>query len=158
MRSLLIRSSAITLLCLLLLVACFSTAQETVSKATVLETTALRLAPSNVSFFQTSLKLKDRLLTLWNSKAVQQAWKTSLVQGWWKEFSTNLLQQAGPFSAMLEQPENKELANLLLDMASEEAFVMGGESFGDFLTLVSDVYMSQQFSGLEKLFNGGWRE
>jgi hypothetical protein len=155
MRSLLIRSSAITLLCLLLLVACFSTAQETVSKATVLETTALRLAPSNVSFFQTSLKLKDRLLTLWNSKAVQQAWKTSLVQGWWKEFSTNLLQQAGPFSAMLEQPENKELANLLLDMASEEAFVMGGESFGDFLTLVSDVYMSQQFSGLEKLFNGG---
>lgn len=155
MRSLLIRSSAITMLSLLLFVACFSTAQETVSKATVLETTALRLAPSNVSFFHTSLKLKDRVLALWNTKAVQQAWKTSLVQGWWKEFSTNVLQQAGPFTAMLEQPENKELATLLLDMASEEAFMMGGESLGDFLSLLGDLYVAQQFSGLEKMFNGG---
>jgi len=154
MRSLLVRSFAMSLFCLILSLVCFSTAQEPTKRPNILDTTALRLAPSNVSFFMTSLKLKDRMLSLWKSKAVQQAWNTTLVKTFWNEFSSNFMQQAGPFSAMLEQKENKELLQLLLDMASDECFLMGGESFGDFLSLMSDVYVAAQFGQFENRFNG----
>src|SRR4051812_27318057 len=123
---------AISLLSLLALVT-WVAAQDTKSltpttSANILQTTALRLAPADSSVFSTSLRLKDRLLGLWNTKAIQQIWKTPLVQAGWLEVTKNWQQQAGPMMGMLERKENKELLQLLLDMASEECFMLGGSN------------------------------
>jgi hypothetical protein len=118
------------------------TAKPPLSALTILETTALRLAPQSTSYFATSLKLKERLMALWNTRAIQKAWKTDLVQMAWGRFHQLFEHQAGPLHSFLEQKENKEALQLLLDMASEECFIMGGENLPSFFTLLSEIYGS----------------
>lgn len=112
------------------------------TSASILETTALRLAPESTSYFATSLKLKERLTALWNTNAVQKAVKTNLVQIALGQFHQLFEQQAGPLQGFLEQKENKEALQLLLDMASEECFVMGGDNLPTFISLLGDIYGS----------------
>ncbi|HMO36721.1 MAG TPA: hypothetical protein PKA06_11820, partial [Gemmatales bacterium] len=118
-------------------------------------TSALRLAPADVSFFHTSLKLKERVLALWNTKAVQAAWKTKLVQSLWSELNSQFLENAGPLAELLQAKENQELMQLLLDMASDECFLMGGESLNEFMLLAGEVFTASQFSRILNLSFGG---
>ncbi|HMP16464.1 MAG TPA: hypothetical protein PKD72_05540, partial [Gemmatales bacterium] len=147
------RISTVSLAAFILLVACTASArdgaitpQDSEKQFSVLTTSALRLAPADVSFFHTSLKLKERVLALWNTKAVQAAWKTKLVQSLWSELNSQFLENAGPLAELLQAKENQELMQLLLDMASDECFLMGGESLNEFMLLAGEVFTASQFS------------
>ncbi|HQR09632.1 MAG TPA: hypothetical protein PLN21_22610, partial [Gemmatales bacterium] len=136
------------------------TAQESkpaqpTTNANILQTTALRLAPADSSFFSTSLRLKERLMGLWNTKAVQQIWKTPLVQAGWSEITKNFEQQAGPVTGFMEQKENKELLQLLLDMASEECFMLGGPTLPKFLTTAGEIFGASYLGAIGNSFNPG---
>lgn len=146
---------ALTILTLVMLTSlCWMQAQETVAtKATILETTALRLAPADCAYFSTSLKLKERLLTLWNTKAVQQVWKTPLVQAGWMEIEKKWTEQSGPVQGFLAQKENQELMQLLLDMTSEECFLLGGSSLASFTELVTGIFSNSYYASFFSVFN-----
>ncbi len=155
-----IRSMTIASLLTVLALATWGTAQESKTTqssphANVLQTTALRLAPADCSVFSTSLRLKDRLLSLWNTKAIQQIWNTPLVQAGWSEVTKGWQQQAGPMKGMLEQKENKELLQLLLDMASEECFMVGGPTLPNFLTVVGEAFGAAYVGAIGSNFNPG---
>lgn len=126
---------------------CWMQGQETITKQkTILDTTALRLAPADCAYFTNSLKLKDRLLSLWNTKAAQQIWKTPLVQAGWIEVEKKWTEQSGPVQGFLAQKENQELFQLLLDMTSEECFMMGGANLAPFTDLMSGIF-SNMYAG-----------
>lgn len=154
------RSITVCSLLTALVLLTWATAQELkpvqpTSNANILQTTALRLAPADSSFFSTSLRLKERLLGLWNTKAVQQIWKTPLVQASWSEITKNFEQQAGPVTGMLEQKENKELLQLLLDMASEECFMLGGPTLPKFLTTAGEMIGAAYMGAIASSIDGG---
>lgn len=156
MLSLWVRPTLSSMVLLILAFISWGTAQDTTaSKPSVLTTTALRLAPADCSCFSTSLRLKEQLLKLWNTKSVQQIWKTSLVQTGWNEVLKNYERQAGPMQSMLEQKENKELIQLLLDMSSEECFFLGGPTLPNFLSVVGDVIGAGYTGALGAQFNPG---
>lgn len=108
-------------------------------QADLLTTTALRLAPADCSYFSTSLRMKEQLLQLWNTKAIQKIWNTPLVKAGWSEVVSNWEQQSGPIQGMLEQKENQELLHLLLEMGSEECFMIGGPKLPKFITTLGNV-------------------
>lgn len=132
-------------------------AQEATSAGDVRNSTALRFAPADSAFFSTSLKMKDRCLRLWNSKAVQQIWKTTLVQAGWNEVVTNFHEKGGPLQEMLKKPENQELLELIGDMVSEEFFVIGGANTPRFLTALGNGVMNSRFAPLQGLIAGGFQ-
>ena len=156
-----IRSMVMASLLTVLALVTWGSAQESKSaapssKTNVLESTALRLAPADCSVFSTSLRLKDRLLGLWNTKAVQQIWNTPLVQAGWNEVTKNWQQQAGPMvGGILEQKENKELLQLLLNMVSEECFMVGGPTLPDFISVVGDIFGTAYMGSIGSRFNPG---
>jgi hypothetical protein len=119
--------------CLLVFVLAQAKAQESASASDVRNSTALRFAPADSAFFSTSLRMKDRCLRLWNTKAVQQIWKTPLVQAGWQQVIANFHEKGGPLQELLKQPENQQLLELLGDMVSEEFFVIGGANTPRFL-------------------------
>ncbi|MFO0811926.1 MAG: hypothetical protein U0796_01825 [Gemmatales bacterium] len=131
--------SSFILVALLLVGVTAHESSSTTTQANVLDNSALRLAPATVSYFASSLRLKERLTGLWNTRAMQNVWKTALVQKAWSEFNTMFEQQAGPLQGFLEQKENKELVQLLINMSSEECFVMGGSNLPAFNTLLGSV-------------------
>ncbi|MFT3882620.1 MAG: hypothetical protein QM703_23575 [Gemmatales bacterium] len=154
------RSITLSSLLSALVLLTWATAQESkpvqpTSNANILQTTALRLAPADTSVFSTSLRLKERLLGLWNTKAVQQIWKTPLVQAGWSEITKNFEQQAGPMTGFLEQKENKELLQLLLDMASEECFMLGGPTLPKFLTTAGEIFAAGYLGAIGTSFDPG---
>lgn len=152
-----LRSIMVSSLLSALVLLTWATAQDSkpTTNANILQTTALRLAPADSSVFSTSLRLKERLLGLWNTKAVQQIWKTPLVQAGWSEITKNFEQQAGPMTGMLEQKENKELLQLLLDMASEECFMLGGPTLPPFLTTAGEIFAAGYLGAMGSSFMPG---
>lgn len=144
------RSSILVFLAALVIGLCWAGAKEPAAptfcnQADLLTTTALRLAPADCTYFSTSLRMKEQLLQLWNTKAVQNIWNTPLVKAGWKEVITNWEQQSGPLKGMLEQKENQELLSLLMEMVSEECFVIGGPKLPKFMTSLGTAFSAAYF-------------
>lgn len=147
------RSSIMVILTAMIVGLCWAGASEPAApavkvQADLLTTTALRLAPADCTYFSTSLRMKERILQLWNTKAIQKIWNTPLVKAGWSEVVSNWEQQSGPIQGMLEQKENQELLNLLMEMGSEECFMIGGPKLPKFMTSLGTAF-SAAFVGTQ---------
>jgi hypothetical protein len=100
---------------------------------------AIQEMPADTAFFASMLRNGEQFKVIAGSKAWAKLTSLPFVQEMWKGGN-----QQGGFGEQFQQwykvPENKQLLDLLLDMVSQEIFVSGGNSWGDFVGLLSETY------------------
>lgn len=106
---------------------------------------SLKMVPADVAFYSTMLRNKEQIDALVHSKAWAKIRDLPLVQTAWKKGLEELHQ--GPLAAagqFWQQPENRQLLEMLGDMGSQEVFFCGGSSSVDFLKLAMQLNSPSQ--------------
>lgn len=101
-----------------------------------LATTALSVAPQEVAFFSTSVNMKDAWTDLAEGDFVSRLRGVPFIQQLEVEFNKQWDDPQGQLAqakAALENPNVKNIVNLLTDMMSDEVFVYGGEDWCDLI-------------------------
>ena len=103
------------------------------------ETTSLKFAPTNASFYATLLRNKEQFEIFLGSNTYNKLRNLPLVnfglsafQGQWDNPTNDELRM---FKEQWEKEENQQLAELLLDAVSQEIFFYGDDRFTDALKL-----------------------
>lgn len=126
--------------------------------ADVRESTSLSFVPDNVAFYSLSLRMQEQYQALVGSKAFATLRQLPAVQmgvGFaslmWNNPTDERIAQV---KAALDQPENQELAAMLLDAVSHEVFAYGGDGYGDAVRLLNDFNRIQREAQLQALGQG----
>lgn len=109
---------------------------------------ALKWVPADVSFYSSSLHLREQFQAMAKSKAWAKLTSLPLVQMGWKQAMTELGKPGGPlaqFEAFRNAPENQRLLDLLGDMVAEEFLLFGGANMGPFFEGIMEVSGAMQF-------------
>lgn len=133
------------LLCLLVTVAAISVSSSRVSAQLP---KSLDTVPADVSFYSSSLRLREQFDAFVNSNAYAKLKEMPVVQ-----MGLGFIEQqwndptvGGQFQEMLKQPENKQLVDLLIDGVSHEVFIYGDEGFADLFELYAGINQAQMAS------------
>jgi hypothetical protein len=119
---------------------------------------SLQLIPSDVAFYQTSLRTREQLDAFAKSQAWAKLWSLPLVQAGWKEVVKQYNEEGGNLAGLrrfYDQPENKELVQLLGDALSNEVFCFGNNGWADLLDLLGQINRANQMAQLEAAIEGG---
>jgi len=120
------------------------------------EPASFKWVPADVAFYATMLRNSEQIKAIAESKAWAKLMNVPVIKQYMDlakdQFANN--PQMALVHQMLDQPENKELVHLLKDMGSEEIFLVGGESWGDFIELAGKVNVAQNFGPLQMLAQG----
>jgi hypothetical protein len=120
------------------------------------EPASFKWVPADVAFYATMLRNSEQIEAIAQSKAWAKLMNVPVIKQYMDLAKTEMANnpQMALVHQMLDQPENKELVQLLKDMGSEEIFLVGGESWGDFLELAGILNVAQQFGPLQLLAQG----
>ena len=118
---------------------------------------SLKFVPADVSFYGSTLRMKEQLDALLKSKAWAKLMSLPAVQQAKQMIEAQLQTnpQAGMFMQMYNQPENKQLVRLLGAMFSEEVFVFGDNSWGGLIKALSEAQTSMQVEQFSSALAGG---
>lgn len=109
---------------------------------------ALKWVPADVSFYSSSLHLREQFQTIAKSRAWAKFSSLPLFKMGWQHVQTELAKDPnGPlqqFEAFRKAPENQRLLDLLGDMVSEEVVIFGGGNMGNFVELAMQVAGAMQ--------------
>jgi hypothetical protein len=117
---------------------------------------ALKHVPADVSFFGTSLRLKEQLDAALNSKTYKKLMELPSVKKGLEQLWTEAKKdrQTAEFLKLLEDPENKEAVAVLSDAVSHEIFFYGGPGWTELITTVARANSASQLSPLEAMIDG----
>ncbi len=104
--------------------------------------------PNDAAFYSALLRNKEQIDIVLNSKAFAKLRELPIVQNAWEKVTEQLDQPLGNLPSpreLLKNPENRQLLELLADMAGQEIFFCGGPKSVAFLTFVGQVYGTAQF-------------
>jgi GTP:adenosylcobinamide-phosphate guanylyltransferase len=113
--------------------------------------TSLGLIPADAAYYSAMLRNKEQLDIVRNSKAWARIQSLPLVQMAWKQVVAQYENPKGELAqivGMLQQPDNRELLELLADAFSQEVFTYGGANWVDFAEIVKEVRVAQQYGPL----------
>lgn len=107
------------------------------------ETSSLKFAPADASFYGSCLRNREKFDIVRNSKLVARLFELPPVKMGLAQLKEQWESPEDPQLAMvkelLKDPENTELLELLKDAVSHEIFIYGGDSFGEFLQLSNEI-------------------
>ncbi|MCA9133452.1 MAG: hypothetical protein KDA45_09870 [Planctomycetales bacterium] len=101
---------------------------------TDLASTALALAPQDAAFFSTTVNLRAAWDDFLQGNLVQRLKRVSYVRALQEELETQWQNPQGDLAQLkgtINNPNVRNLLNLLMDLASEECFVYGGDDWCD---------------------------
>lgn len=107
---------------------------------------SLKEIPADAAYYSASFRMKEQYDLLVKSKAWAKLTGLPTLQQYWQLGETLLSQPDGPldrWKQFQKDPENKQLVELLCDMASSEVFLYGGAAWPDFAELLMDVQGSR---------------
>ena len=125
---------------------------------TIRESSSLKIVPADVEFYSSSLRNREQFDALVNSKAFARLMQMPVVQmgvGFLKqqwENSDDLDFQE--FKEFLDEPDNKQLLEVLVDAISQEIFFYGDAGFADLVSVVTELSGVQRTAGLQALATG----
>ncbi len=111
------------------------------------EPESLGLVPADASFYSCATRLREQFDTLMATRAVAKLRQMPIVQ---MGIATALAEWNNPdgeyaeFKAMYEQPENRQLVELLSDAVSHEVFIYGDKTYSELLKLVQQLNAANQ--------------
>jgi len=114
---------------------------------------SLNLAPADAAFYQVMLRNRDRIERFRASKAYAELKALPIVQLGVEK----LKEEGGPWEQVqgfFQAPDNKELLELLTDMASDEVFMYGNADFMKLLELMMTLNMANRMAPLLALVEG----
>lgn len=120
--------------------------------------TSAELVPADAAFYSSTLRLREQYDAFVGSKAFEKLWQMPIVQLGWMAFQAQWNDPDGDmaqFKAMIEQPENKQLVELLTDGISREVFVFGDENYAELLALANELNSANRSAQLATLGAGG---
>lgn len=119
---------------------------------------AIKQIPADAAFFNTMLRNREQIEAIGKSKAWARLMALPAVQDLRKMADSELGKPGSPlaqFRAFFEQPENRQLLEVLGDMVSHEVYIYGGENFADFMALLADINGAVQFGPLQAILTEG---
>jgi hypothetical protein len=112
----------------------------------------LKLLPADTAFYSSMLRNREQIDIVLKSKAWAKLMELPAAKFALQQIREQLANPRDPQLAtalkMLEDPQNKELLEVLGDAVSDEVFIYGGSSWGDFLDLFMQVSNSVRFAPL----------
>ena len=110
---------------------------------------SLKQVPANVAFYTSMLRNREQIEAIAKSKAWAKLMGMPAVQELLKHVHAQLdTPQAAPVKQFFQAPENKQLLELLADLASNEIYVYGGDTFLTTADLVGQVAGGMRFQPL----------
>ena len=131
------------LLFLSICVAAFSAPTPSIAE----QPASLRLVPADASFYTCTAHLREQFDALMASRAVAKLRQMPIVQMGLAMAQAEWNDRNGDyadFKALVEQPENKQLVELLIDAVSHEVFMYGDEGYADLLAMLQDFNRANQ--------------
>ncbi len=126
---------------------------------------SLQWIPEDAATYSVMLRNREQIDIVLKSKAWAKFKELPFVQALWGKVKEQLDQSDGPAAEarkFFEEPENRQLLDLLADMASDEIFFYGGPSSADFSVLMArynnQVQIQQMILGLKQLGEGKEQE
>ncbi len=111
------------------------------------EPASLALVPANASFYSATTHLREQYDALVGSRAFAKLREMPVVQMGLGLAQAKWNDPQGDFATvktLLEQPENKQLVELLVDAVSHEVFIYGDEGFAELMGMLNDIYQANQ--------------
>jgi hypothetical protein len=120
------------------------------------EPASFQWAPADVSFYSSMLRNREQVEAIANSKAWARLMDVPIVKQYMGLAKGQLSDnpQMALVKQIMDQPENKELQQLLTDMVSDEVFLVGGESWGDFADLAGRLNTAYSYGPIKMLASG----
>jgi hypothetical protein len=119
---------------------------------------SLSLVPADAAYYGSMLRNKEQVDAVLKSKAFKRLRELDLVQMGLKHLSAELGKEDSPAAKVkqfFDDPENKELLELLKDAGSHEIFLYGGGDWTDLLTSLIQAYNSATFAPAQAALSGG---
>jgi hypothetical protein len=120
--------------------------------------TALGFVPADTAFFATTLRTREQIEMVGKSTAWAKLNALPIVKLARKKLEEELAKPSdkefAQFLKLLEQPENKQLVDLVTDSVSDEVFIYGGSSVGDSMELLLQVVNALRFGPLFMQLSG----
>ena len=118
---------------------------------------SLKLVPADAAFYSSSLRMKEQLDIVLQSKAWAKLSSLPFVQQGLglAQMQMQANPQASMVHQMLAQPENQQLLALLADMFSKEIFVYGDAGWGPLVKVLAEAQSSMQFGPASVSLAGG---
>src|SRR5262245_18962119 len=120
-----------------------------------------KLVPGDAAFYGAMLRNREQLDAILASKAWARLTALPSVKMHWAKVTEQLDQPVGPLQTpreIFKDPDNRQLLDLLGDMAAHEIFFYGGANAVDFVQLAGQLYGTAQvqrlFSRLQKAGGG----
>lgn len=116
---------------------------------------SLKWIPADAAFYSTILHCRARWEAILQSQAWAKLKSLPAVQTARQKIEAELKEggSLAEYYQLYQQPENRQLLELLGDMLSEEVFVYGGPSWVDFLDLFGQVNAAQRYGQLLMLLS-----
>ncbi|MCA9124301.1 MAG: hypothetical protein H6822_27200 [Planctomycetaceae bacterium] len=111
------------------------------------EPASLRLVPTDAAYYSVSAHLREQYDTLLKSRAAAKVLEMPIVQTGLAMARAKWNDPEGdfaPFKAIFEQPENRRLADVLVDAVSHEVFIYGDKDCVAFLKAYKEISRSNQ--------------
>jgi hypothetical protein len=118
---------------------------------------SLKMIPADAAFYSTMLRNREQFDAILKSRAWAKLKSLPVVQMAWQQAQQELNKPGSPlaqFQKLAEQPENKQLLELLGDMVSHEIFIFADESLAGFADLAGQVTGATRFAPLMGLITG----
>ncbi len=109
---------------------------------------SLKWIPADAAGYSVQLHLREQIEAIAKSRAWAKLQAMPAVQFAWQKARKELDKPNGPMAFLAQlynQPENKELVELLADMGSNEIFIYGGQNFVGFANLGMQLASSLRF-------------
>src|SRR5437867_97024 len=119
--------------------------------------TSLALVPADAAFYSASLKLGDQWDRFVQSNAYAKLKALPAVQAGLERCRAEAEKPDTPIghiAAVLKDPANQELVDLLRDAARQEIFAYGGANWAQVIPVLQELQGAQQFGRLGALLSG----
>ena len=106
------------------------------------DSSSLRLIPADAAFYSTSLRLGEQMQRFLSSNAyakLKALPAAKLAVEHIRQAVSDPNSPPGQMMKLLQDPANKELADLLVDLVKQEIFIYGGSGWTDLLPLLNDI-------------------
>lgn len=107
-----------------------------------------KLVPGDAAFYTVMLRNREQFDIVRNSRAYAKLAALPAVQNLWSKVVEQFDQPLGTLPSpreLLKDPDNRQLIDLLADMAGQEIFFYGGRESIAFLQLTAQIYGTAQF-------------
>jgi len=107
---------------------------------------ALDWVPADAAMFSSSLRLKEQVEIVANSKAWAKLKEIPVVQQSWMMAQMYWAMGASEINSTLQKPENQQLVDLVLDLLSNEVTWYADQQTADLTGLAEDVYNAARYN------------